>query len=320
LQQREQDLKENLVQLEEEKKTFDAAKTKEEELLKRDEELQKMRDSLNKEKSMAEETIAAEMEELEKREKEISERERMLRMEQEFAQKSLDDRIKELEEREKKLLDEKSSLSVESSSKFDRFEKMIEEFKQRESLLLNRIEELEKKSTEKPLDPAPQQQNKVAESTSSAEALPRPSDKEPQHSFQDLGDEFVQEEYKILANRDLGQIFQTFEYFDVKIILINLERATTNFAIEFKDYLEREIVSGSLKIVVDLNNCEFIDSTFLGLLVKYLKKLNYEGGDLKVVLKKDNSSSTMFYMSGMDRVFRISESISDAVRNFIDGK
>lgn len=71
---------------------------------------------------------------------------------------------------------------------------------------------------------------------------------------------------------------------DVAVVVINLTRGTLNESKKLGSILDEEIDSGCRKIVVDLNQCEFIDSTFIGTLVVRYKKLIEKGGKLKLVL------------------------------------
>lgn len=70
---------------------------------------------------------------------------------------------------------------------------------------------------------------------------------------------------------------------DVVIEVVNLSRATWKEAQEFKKILEEDIEKKFRKLVVDISQCEFLDSTFLGALVLAKRSLNKIGGDLKIV-------------------------------------
>ena len=77
--------------------------------------------------------------------------------------------------------------------------------------------------------------------------------------------------------------FNKEKYNDVLVEVVNLTRATLKEAEEFKLTLLHDIEEGAKKIVVDISECEFIDSTFLGALVVSLKKITSLGGDLRLV-------------------------------------
>jgi anti-anti-sigma factor len=102
---------------------------------------------------------------------------------------------------------------------------------------------------------------------------------------------------------------------DVVVERVNLTRATLKEAEDFKETLVKDIEFGNRKIVVDLSDCEFIDSTFLGALVVSLKKVTSLGGDLKLVGFRPNVRS-MFELTRMYRVFESFETTDEAVLSF----
>jgi anti-anti-sigma factor len=102
---------------------------------------------------------------------------------------------------------------------------------------------------------------------------------------------------------------------DIVVEKVNLTRATLKEADEFKQTLVKDIESGKKRIVVDLTDCEFIDSTFLGALVVSLKKITALGGDLKLVGFQPNVRS-MFELTRMYRVFESFETKEEAVASF----
>jgi anti-anti-sigma factor len=102
---------------------------------------------------------------------------------------------------------------------------------------------------------------------------------------------------------------------DIIVEKINLTRATLKEAEDFKQALVKDIESGKKRIVVDLADCEFIDSTFLGALVVSLKKITALGGDLKLVGFQPNVRS-MFELTRMYRVFESFETKEEAVASF----
>ncbi len=102
---------------------------------------------------------------------------------------------------------------------------------------------------------------------------------------------------------------------DIVVEKVNLTRATLKEAEDFKKTLVSDIESGKKRIVVDLADCEFIDSTFLGALVVSLKKITALGGDLKLVGFQPNVRS-MFELTRMYRVFESFETKEEAVASF----
>lgn len=102
---------------------------------------------------------------------------------------------------------------------------------------------------------------------------------------------------------------------DVVVIKVNLNRATLKEAEDFKINLTSELRSGKEKLVVDLSECEFIDSTFLGTLVVTLKKVTSNGGDLRLVGFK-SAVRSMFELTRMYRVFETFPTSDEAVKSF----
>jgi anti-sigma B factor antagonist len=73
---------------------------------------------------------------------------------------------------------------------------------------------------------------------------------------------------------------------------------------ELKAHVLDAIDSGKTKIIVDLTNTTFIDSTTLGVLVGARKRLREHNGTL-VVVCPDTDKLGLFEMTGLDRVFSI---------------
>lgn len=102
---------------------------------------------------------------------------------------------------------------------------------------------------------------------------------------------------------------------DIVVEMVNLTRATLKEAEEFKQTLAQDIEMGARKIIVDLSDCEFIDSTFLGALVVTLKKISNIGGDLRLVGFQPAVHS-MFELTRMYRVFEAYKTKEEAIKSF----
>ena len=74
-----------------------------------------------------------------------------------------------------------------------------------------------------------------------------------------------------------------------------------------------ELVSqGHLKIVVNLEEVEFLDSTGLGVLVGALKRLRSHDGELSLVCAQQRILK-VFEITGLTKVFAIYDSVDSAV-------
>jgi len=81
---------------------------------------------------------------------------------------------------------------------------------------------------------------------------------------------------------------------------------------EFKERMVQVIEEGKKRIVVDLSEATFIDSTTLGVLVGGVKRLRPAGGSLALVCS-DQNIQKIFEITGLDRVFPIHESREEAL-------
>lgn len=102
---------------------------------------------------------------------------------------------------------------------------------------------------------------------------------------------------------------------DVVVMTINMERATLREADELRNLINNKVDSGYRKVIIDITAVEFIDSTFLGVIVGSLKKVTKLNGDLKLVGFKPAVRS-MFELTRLFRVFETFGDIQEAVKSF----
>jgi len=111
------------------------------------------------------------------------------------------------------------------------------------------------------------------------------------------------------------ELFQE-EHGAIIVEVVNLQKATLKDAADFKKILFQDIETGWRKMIIDLTECEFIDSTFLGTIVITLKKITGLGGDLRLVGIQPEVK-TMLQMTRMNRIFDIYETKEDALESFM---
>ena len=102
---------------------------------------------------------------------------------------------------------------------------------------------------------------------------------------------------------------------DVVVEVVNLTRATLKEANEFKKILQVDIEKKFRKLVVDISQCEFLDSTFLGALVMGKKSINKIGGDLKIV-EPPSVFKALREKTGTLHIFESYKSVEDAINSF----
>src|SRR5215216_883354 len=81
---------------------------------------------------------------------------------------------------------------------------------------------------------------------------------------------------------------------------------------ELKSALSDAIESGRSRIVVDLTDTTFLDSTALGVLIGAVKRLRSRDGRLTIVNTDPNIAKT-FEITGLDQIFTIRGSRDEAL-------
>ncbi len=109
--------------------------------------------------------------------------------------------------------------------------------------------------------------------------------------------------------------FRTVFYGDVLVERVQMLRATKREAEFFNKKLNSHIEKKLNKIVIDLSQCEFLDSSFLGAIVFNLKNIERIGGEIKLV-EPANTYQELLEKTGTFRIFNTYKSIKDAVESF----
>lgn len=106
--------------------------------------------------------------------------------------------------------------------------------------------------------------------------------------------------------------FQTEIANDYIVERVNLQRATILEASRFKKHLENDISLGYNIIIIDMSNCNFLDSAFIGVMVVTLKQLMRLGGSIKIV-KPGMFSKSLLTLTGTIEIFELYESLDCAI-------
>lgn len=74
------------------------------------------------------------------------------------------------------------------------------------------------------------------------------------------------------------------------------------------------IDEGATKLVIDVEQVEFLDSTGVGVMVGALKKVRSAGGTLDIVCTQPRLLK-IFDITGLDKVFGLHASLADAINS-----
>jgi anti-sigma B factor antagonist len=81
---------------------------------------------------------------------------------------------------------------------------------------------------------------------------------------------------------------------------------------EFKQHVSTPIDEGRSRVIVDLSQTSFIDSSSLGVLIGAHRRLKRAGGTLIIVCDREAIAKT-FRITGLDGVFSIVATIEEAL-------
>lgn len=95
------------------------------------------------------------------------------------------------------------------------------------------------------------------------------------------------------------------------VVTVNEERIDAAVAIQFKDRMREETETSKDRVVLNLSQVDFIDSSGLGAIVAAMKQL---GQDRRLDLSGLNENvDRVFRLTRMDTVFKIHETLGDAL-------
>jgi anti-anti-sigma factor len=102
---------------------------------------------------------------------------------------------------------------------------------------------------------------------------------------------------------------------DIVIVTVDLPVATQRDAKQFWNELENKSILEWDNVIIDLSFCTFIDSTFFGIIVKILRTVSGNNGQLKLVFPEKNTR-THFHKTGITKVMDCFNTLNEAVNSF----
>lgn len=125
--------------------------------------------------------------------------------------------------------------------------------------------------------------------------------------------ELIASNYVDSGNKD--ESLEYYKYDEIHIVNVNISRATMDLVPSFNSTLQEIINDEQYKILVDLTNCEFIDSSIIGVLLNNIKKATKLGGDLRLIGLQPAVHS-MMELTGLFRIFSSYKTLEEAVASF----
>lgn len=109
-------------------------------------------------------------------------------------------------------------------------------------------------------------------------------------------------------NMDLIEIIREH---DAAVIVLTMARLDAAVAPAFKQAVVQVIESGERRLLLDLEQVKFLDSSGLGAMVSILKALGPQGAI--AVCNARGAVNTLFHLTRMDKVFTIVASRADGL-------
>lgn len=113
----------------------------------------------------------------------------------------------------------------------------------------------------------------------------------------------------------------------ILVVVFLISRLDASLASEFNEMITELLNREQSHFVLDLANVDFIDSTALGLIIHWLKKVKaMDQGELQqpkrgfVLCGVGVKVRSLLQLTRMDRVFSIYPTQEEAVRDMLDGK
>jgi anti-anti-sigma factor len=101
----------------------------------------------------------------------------------------------------------------------------------------------------------------------------------------------------------------------ISIITINVPRATSNEADEFKQILHSIVLTNHNKIIIDFSRCQYADSIIIGIMVEIVKTIRKNNGDIFVITPA-SSIKIMFARTGLFKIFKQFWTKEEAIESF----
>lgn len=98
---------------------------------------------------------------------------------------------------------------------------------------------------------------------------------------------------------------------ETRIVSVASERIDAAMAIQFKDDMRNETRSGPDRVILDLTQVDFIDSSGLGAIVASMKQLG-DGQKLELAGMSPNVQK-VFRLTRMDSIFTLHPTLDDAL-------
>lgn len=101
----------------------------------------------------------------------------------------------------------------------------------------------------------------------------------------------------------------------IAIVKVDIPSATLREAKPMWDLFENEMIFDWRRIIIDLSSCSFIDSTFIGMIIKIFRRVNEMDSKIKLVFPQITDIES-FRVVGITKIMECFNSVENAVKSF----
>jgi len=102
---------------------------------------------------------------------------------------------------------------------------------------------------------------------------------------------------------------------DIVIVKVDLPAATMRDAQSLWEIVASDSVFDKEKIIIDLSACSFIDSTFIGMIVKIFKRVSEKHCVMKLVFPQITDIES-FRVTGIAKILECFKNLDNAIESF----
>lgn len=101
----------------------------------------------------------------------------------------------------------------------------------------------------------------------------------------------------------------------IAIIKVELVSATLRDSQALWDMMDIDSIFEKQRIIIDLSSCTFIDSTFIGMIVKIFRRVNENNGNLKLVFPQITDLES-FRVIGITKILECFGTLTNAIESY----
>jgi anti-sigma B factor antagonist len=110
--------------------------------------------------------------------------------------------------------------------------------------------------------------------------------------------------------------FESSYELDGKVLVVKIPKyLSADTSGEFKEYLDDVVDSGNYRIIIDLSEAEYVDSSGLGALVSRLAYCRSLQGDIRLAYPSEFMYS-LLNITHLDQVLKLFASLEEAIESF----